>query len=259
MANCPNCGFKLRIWHVKAECPKCDVNIPNFDWVNRLEQDSIAAEAAYAKMRQTIAKLKFAFVGSPLRIARLPISVLPLFSFLLPLFSVSFNLPFFQGDKTYSLIGIITHIPDIPLAAIPDYLSSDILGGATLRLLVAVALIFISLISLVTVSLGFLIANFKHLNSKGLFFTNLFAAGCMLASAFAFASFSTLQQASTVNAFALQPSYGLYVSAGLFLASSIINFFVATSRTDTDKLNEKLALAAAGKKKEKKENKEKNK
>lgn len=249
MANCPNCGFKLKIWHVKAECPNCDVNIPNFDWVNRLEQDSIAAEAAYAKMRQTIAKLKYAFVGSPLRIARLPISVLPLFSFLLPLFSVSFNFPFFEEDKTYSLLGIIKHIPSITFAAIPDYLSSDILGSPTLRLLAAVALIFISLFSLVTVSLGFLIANFKRLNSKGLFFTNLFAAGCMLASTFLFASFSTLQQASTVNAFVLKPSYGLYVSAGLFMASSVINLFVANSRTDTDKLNEKLESAAAGKKK----------
>lgn len=114
----------------------------------------------------------------------------------------------------------------------------------------AVALIFISLISLVTVSLGFLIANFKTLNSKGLFFTNLFAAGCMLASAFSFASFSASMQTSTVNAFSLKPGYGLYVSAGLFLASAIINLFVANSKTDTDKLNEKLALAIAGKKTE---------
>lgn len=247
MANCPNCGFHLKIWHVKAECPNCDVNIPNFDWANRLEQDSIAAEAAYAKMRQTIARLKFAFVGSPLRIARLPISVLPLFSFLLPLFSVSFNLPFFEEDKAYGLIGIMKHIPDISFAAIPDYLSSDILGGASFRLLAAVALIFISLLSLVTVSLGFLIANFKHHNSKGLFFTNLFAAACMLASGFLLTSFSVLQQASTVNAFVLKPSYGLYVSAGLFLASSLINLFVANRLTDMDELNEKLALAAAGK------------
>ncbi len=248
MAKCPNCGFKLKVWHIKAECPQCDVNIPNFDWVNRLEQDSIAAEAAYAKMRQTIAKLKYAFVGSPLRIARLPVSVLPLFSFLLPLLSVSFALPFFDGAKSYNLIGIIKQLSDIDFAVIPDYLASPVLGGATIRLVVAIALVFISLISLVTVSLGFLIANFKNLNSKGLFFTNLFAAACMLASGFSFASFSALQQASTVNAFTVKPAYGLYVSAGLFLASSIINLFVANSTADAAKLAEKLALAAVGKK-----------
>lgn len=248
MAKCPNCAFKLKIWHVKAECPQCGVNIPNFDWINRLEQDSIVAEAAYAKMRQNIARLKYAFVGSPLRIARLPISVLPLFSFLLPLFSVSFYLPFFEQDKNFSLLGIIKQLPDITFAAIPDYLSSPVLGGASLRLLAAVLLIFISFVSLVTVSLGFLITNFKHLNSKGLFFTNLLATCCMLASGFLFESFSTLQQASTVNAFSVTPAYGLYVSAGLFLSSSIINLFVAISKTDLDRLNEKIALAIAGKK-----------
>ena len=149
-------------------------------------------------MRQNIARLKYAFVGSPLRIARLPISVLPLFSFLLPLFSVSFYLPFFEQDKNFSLLGIIKQLPDITFAAIPDYLSSPVLGGASLRLLAAVLLIFISFVSLVTVSLGFLIANFKNLNSKGLFFTNLFAAGCMLASGFSFASFYGVSGAAKV-------------------------------------------------------------
>jgi hypothetical protein len=245
MAKCPNCGFKLKIWHVKAECPQCKVNIPNFDWVNRLEQDSIVAEAAYSKMRQNIARLKYAFVGSRLRIARLPLTILPLFSFLLPLFNVSFNLPFFAEDKTFNLVGLIKLLPDITLSVIPDYLSSPVLGGATFRLLATVALIFISLISLIPVGLGFLIANYKHLNSKGLFFSNLFAVGCMLTSGFLFTSFSTLQQASTVNAFTLHISYGLYIGTALFLASAIINLAVANSKTDSKKLDEKIALAAA--------------
>ena len=27
MANCPKCGYKLRMIDIKAECPKCGVNL----------------------------------------------------------------------------------------------------------------------------------------------------------------------------------------------------------------------------------------
>ena len=78
MAKCPKCGVKLHIWNIKAECPDCGVNIANYDWENRLEQDALEAEAAFAKMRITLAKFKYSFIGTKLRIARIPISVLPL-------------------------------------------------------------------------------------------------------------------------------------------------------------------------------------
>ena len=84
MAKCPKCGVKLHIWDIKAECPKCGVNIANYDWENRLEQDAIEAEIAFAKLRDTLNRFKYSFVGTKLRIARIPISVLPLFSLLLP-------------------------------------------------------------------------------------------------------------------------------------------------------------------------------
>jgi hypothetical protein len=95
MARCPKCDRKLHIWDVKAECPGCGVNIANYDWENRLEQDAIEAEIAFAKLRETLKRFKYSFVGTKLRIARIPISVLPLFSFLLPLGTLAFSMPFF--------------------------------------------------------------------------------------------------------------------------------------------------------------------
>lgn len=248
MAKCPHCGYKLKIWDVKAECPACKVNIPNYDWINRLEQDSIAAEAAYAKMRRKVVLLKYAMAGTKLRIARLPLSFAPLFSFLLPLFGVSFYLPYFEGFNSYNIITLTAQVLGFDFGAIPGFIASPVLGGAMLRLLGALALVYISLLSLPLVSLVFLLTNYRNLNSKGLFVTNLIAAICMFGSVFLFESFSALQQASTVNAFSAKVGWGLYVSAGLFLASSIINYFVAKSPVDQDALNKKFEKADAAKK-----------
>ena len=44
-SKCPNCGEKLKIYHIKAECPHCKANIPNYNWEARLEEDSAIAEA----------------------------------------------------------------------------------------------------------------------------------------------------------------------------------------------------------------------
>jgi hypothetical protein len=246
MAKCPHCEFKLKLWHVKAECPSCGVNIPNYDWVNRLEQDSIVAEAAYVKMRQKVARLKYAFVGNKLRIARLPISFLPLFSFLLPLFNVSFYLPFFEEDKTYNIITLSKQVFDFSFGIIPELLTSPVTGGAAGRLFAGIVLIYISLLSLPLISLVFLIRNFKNLHSKGLFVTNLIAGICMITSAALFASFSALQQASTFNAFSIEISFGFYISIGTFLASSAINFWVSKSKVNLDLLNKKIEEAAKG-------------
>ena len=46
MAFCPKCGRHLNIWHVKAECPTCGVNIPNYDWEGRLNEDAEKAAVA---------------------------------------------------------------------------------------------------------------------------------------------------------------------------------------------------------------------
>ena len=59
MAKCPKCGVKLHIWNIKAECPKCGVNIANYDWERRLEEDSIKAEEAFAKLHETMNKFKY--------------------------------------------------------------------------------------------------------------------------------------------------------------------------------------------------------
>ncbi len=230
MARCPKCDRKLHIWNVKAECPDCGVNIANYDWENRLEQDAIEAEIAFAKLHETLKRFKYSFVGTKLRIARIPISVLPLFSFLLPLGTLSVSIPFFEDTFSLNAITIVMNILNFDILGIFKAPSSEIIGEAALMFMLSLLFVVLSALSLL-VSLVFLLLNFKKFNSLGLCITNFVASMMMFASAFCFNTLSGMMAASTfADAVSCAPSWGIFVSGMLFLASSITNFIVSRQK-----------------------------
>ncbi len=230
MAKCPKCNRKLHIWNIKAECPDCGVNIANYDWENRLEQDAIEAEKAFAKLRETMKRFKYSFVGTKLRIARIPISVLPLFSFLLPLGTLSVAIPFFEEKFSLNAITIVMNILNFDIGGIFKAPSSAIIGDAALMFMLSLLFVVLSALSLL-VSLVFLMLNFKKFNSLGLCLTNLVASAMMFASAFCFNNLSGMIEASTfADAISCAPSWGVFVSGALFLASSVTNFLVSRQK-----------------------------
>lgn len=227
MAKCPKCGVKLHIWNIKAECPKCGVNIANYDWERRLEEDSIKAEAAFAKLHETMRRFKYSFVGTKLRIARIPVSVLPLFSFLLPLGSLAVSIPFYEDKITLNAITLVMNFLNLDIMGFIKLPASEIVGDAGLRIVLAFVLLVLSVLSLL-VSLVFLLTNFRKFNSKGLFVTNLVASLMMLGSAFCFNQFSDMiAQTTLAEAVSASVGWGVFVSAGLFLASAITNLIVS--------------------------------
>ncbi|MEE1011770.1 MAG: hypothetical protein U0L11_07030 [Acutalibacteraceae bacterium] len=241
MAKCPKCNRKLHIWDVKAECPGCGVNIANYDWENRLEQDAIEAEAAFAKLRITVAKLKYSFIGTKLRIARIPISVLPLLTFLLPLGTIAVSIPFYDSGKiTLNAISIVMNVMNFDIGGMIKLPSSAIIGDTALYFLLSLALVLLSAVSLV-VSLVFLVLNFIRFNSKGLFVTNLIASAMMFASSYFFGQFSAMMEAGSLadTISNCGPSWGVYVSGAAFLLSAIVNLIVSLQKVNLPPVEEK--------------------
>lgn len=239
MAKCPKCNRKLHIWNIKAECPDCGVNIANYDWENRLEQDAIEAEIAFAKLRETLRKFKYSFIGTKLRIARIPISVLPLLTFLLPLGMINVSIPFFDsGDITINAISLVTNIMNFDIGGIFKAPSSEIIGDTALNFMLSLLLVVLSALSLL-VSLVFLLLNFKKFNSKGLFITNLVASAMMFASSYFFTQFSAMMEASTLaDTISCGPSWGVYVSGAAFLLSAITNLIVSLQKVELPPVEE---------------------
>lgn len=228
MARCPKCGYKLKIWDVKAECPKCSVNIANYDWERRLEEDSVKAEAAFARLHENMRRFKFSIYGNRLRIARIPVSVLPLFTLLLPLGRLAVSLPFYEATITVNIISIVMNIMKFDIGGIFKFPGSSIAGDAGLMFMLSLLFFLLAVISL-PVSLVFLLLNFKKLNSKGLSLTNLAAALLVLGSGFCLDRFISIMESGTVNVLTGGLQWGLFVCAGAFFASAVINMCVANS------------------------------
>lgn len=110
MANCPKCGYKLRMIDVKAECPECGVNLVYFNHQERLAEDADKAEEEYIKMQPKIDRVKFAFVGTKLSIARLILLLVPIGMLFLPLAQIKVQMPYHDIDANVSILNLIMDV-----------------------------------------------------------------------------------------------------------------------------------------------------
>ena len=148
-SKCPKCDGKLKLYHIKAECPHCGANIPNYNWEARLEEDSAIAEAKFASLYRKLNLLKYSIFGTKLRVIRILLSLVPAIGFILPWAYVAsdkdtlnfdlFGL-FTKGTSTIKFFGIL--FGDIGgILSNPEEPQVYILGGFFLVLLSIVVIV----------------------------------------------------------------------------------------------------------------------
>lgn len=76
MSHCPNCKKRLTLFHWRPVCPHCGVNLTFFNFEERFMADAKNTELGFAKVRVQTARLKGAYVGSKLAVARLVVCIL---------------------------------------------------------------------------------------------------------------------------------------------------------------------------------------
>ncbi|MBQ6864059.1 MAG: hypothetical protein IJO14_07460 [Clostridia bacterium] len=148
MANCPKCNYHLKPWNVKAECPECGVNIPNYKWEERLEEDAVRSEIAFEKLRAHIANFKSALIGNRLRKARLIFVFVPLVLIVLPYAWIQLDLPFLSGEKTLSLLSVILMlVKNFDIGAVLSIATSSHIGNAMLPLVLCIVMMVLSIVA----------------------------------------------------------------------------------------------------------------
>lgn len=121
MANkCPKCGGKLSPLYLKQNCPHCGVNLVYYNAEDRLEQDSIKAEAEWAALERWLVRLKGATIQGPLPIIRLIWAFVPFVLLaLLPLFQTQLTFPFVdEGVQSINGISAVMGIFSVNFTAL---------------------------------------------------------------------------------------------------------------------------------------------
>lgn len=128
MANCPKCNHKLRLIDWKPECPNCGVNVLYYDFEEQFYLDAKGSEIDAAKIRVKWARVKAAFIGGKIMVARLSLSILPLAAMLLSFGSLRMVIPLFEKKLRFSIIGLFSFFTDGTWNYLTALKSSEIVG-----------------------------------------------------------------------------------------------------------------------------------
>lgn len=230
MAKCPCCDYKLKIWHIRAECPSCGANIPNYNWEERLEQDADVAEAAWKVFRARVAAVKSTFFGGVLKVIRFAFTFVPLVILPLPLIKLALSLPFTDFEPaSYSII-------NIALGIIQSYNIKNILSAADSEIFKTPATVILASLILIVLAILFAVLNFVFMLTGSFSMKNAKNVFCCAVSTVCFIALAAVLMVfkSTVVAanpalisFSLGPA--VFVGIGLFTFNLIINIVLNRS------------------------------
>ena len=190
MATCPNCGYKLKFYDWKPDCPKCKVNLVYYGMEEKLQNDADKAEAEHAKVQKKIDRLKASFVGSPLTLARLILSALTLGPLFLTLCKVSYSGPFIeQKKKSINILSLYNFVSSLNFDSLFAMFDSALLGKAFIFFLVSFAAVLLSAV-LIIVSIVALTAACGPKGNIRNITLNVIMLALAVVSAFSFTRFS---------------------------------------------------------------------
>ena len=222
-ARCPNCGRKLKWYEVRAECKGCGANIPNFNWEARLEADADAAETAFARLHYRLDNFKSGTVGSPLRIVRLVVTLLPLVGLVVPLLNATLSFPFYESTQSISFLTfVLDYLTKYDLGSVFALMSGEILGGLFTSLVLAAIFALLAVaagvINFFAVLLGAI--NLNWLINVILNVISLVSWGL---SALFLQQFTTAAGETTIGLFSGTVSPWYLLGLGLFLLDLVID------------------------------------
>lgn len=262
-STCPNCGKKLHVWDVKAECSSCGVSIPNYNWQERLEEDNIRAEKQFAVFYKSINRIAYTIWGTKLRIARLFITIIPALGYILPWATLksdanSFDLSIISFFGNKSLIDFFkSFFGDAGL-----YLTNMKIEGFGGALTLSVAGYFLFVLSALFIVIAFFmtIIMCKHPKTVTTVVFDVLSILAAVASVVCFVMSGTFAQevvAFNFGDFAVfngtaSISWGFFVAVVLLLLATGINIAVvkAPAKSDETLEDERLARKAAKEEKE---------
>lgn len=266
-STCPNCGKKLHIWNVKAECSACGVSIPNFNWQERLEEDNIRAEKQFTVFNKTMNRIAYSIWGTKLRIARLILTFLPAVGFILPWAvlksdGASFDLSIISFSGNKSLIDFFTSFFGNINLYITNMKFESFGGALTLGVLGYILFVLSALLIVIAFFLNIIMC--KRPKTKSTVVFDILSIAASVASVVCFVISGSLATDFTAYNFgdfavingSASISWGYFVALALLLVATGINIAVAKAPAKSDETLEEERLARKAVKDEKERQKQ---
>lgn len=216
MGSCPKCNYKFSLFDVRAECPVCGVNIPNYNWEERLEADSVNAEKAFEVFRAHTGAFKQTLFGSALNKVRFIMTFAPLVVLVIPLAGYTLSLPFNSGARSLSVLNVILGIVNgkINIGDMLPLASLDRGGAAFTALYAALGLVAVGVVAAV---LNFFVEIIGAFGSH--------TKGCIICCAVSAAAFAGAAAALIVASVRfgneLPEIVSMHIGAGVFVGTAL--------------------------------------
>ncbi len=225
MAHCPKCGKKLKLTDLSQFCPACGVNMRFVNFEENFYREAKLAELSQAAMHVKIKRLKAAFIGSKLTVARLAVMLLPIAALLLPNGGFRLLIPFLgEGEAvgSFSALGIYNLYSNGVLNYLLAMTDSVLAGPAFTALRTALfsyaaVAVFGVIVFLLSVLCFLSVRNMQKLIAG-------FAAGGVVSCAVSMILIGSFARAAqNVPLIEGRGGYGLLLSAAMFCAVIAVN------------------------------------
>lgn len=244
MALCPNCHEILNFWNIKAECPFCGVNIPNYDWENRLNEDAERAAVSWVKFKKFTGNFKSALFGSKLRIVRFVCTFLPLIALVLPLAQYTVTLPYVNATgQSFSLLSFtLDTFLTLNWGSLINMCGSETLGLPFTLLLISILCLYLAVVFGV-LNFVFIILKASSLKATANVVLCVLSDICFILPAILFTAVTSMIADTSSVFIEGNLQFGIFVGIALFTLNVVLNVIVNKAfkkqRAEQEKSEEK--------------------
>lgn len=227
MAFCPKCGNHLKIWHIKAECPYCNVNIPNYNWEARLNADAENAQKAWAQFRKFTGNFKSALFGTKLRIIRFIFTFVPLCVLILPLANYSLNIPFTGVESVdFTLLDFtLNSLTVLDWGSLIKLVASEYIGFPMGMFFAALVLLYLAVIFGV-LNFVFILIKAPYLKSAANVTVCLLSTLCLALSALLLVLGNAAISDTSITFISATLEYGIFLGIAFFALNTALNVII---------------------------------
>lgn len=223
---CPNCGNHIGRFELDQNCKNCGVNLFYFQQEKLLTNDAKKCELEYASFRILTAKLKAAFTGGSLQIARMALTVVCVGVLFIPFASFKVSLPLFDHSMSFGGYGLFKGFQNGSLLALLDFAEISVTADLALKsLLLVFIMLFILLVGLAVIAVELL--SFINIKKSALALSVISAVGMAFSVISVMCAYSLDGSSLPPEIFSVSVGFGGFASAAAFTALLVINILIA--------------------------------